>query len=184
MTRKDDARPERSRGERLDETIDRVAGTMTSVASDPALVARIARRLEADASQAPSWPRLGFAAAGVAAAVIVAIVVLTDQRGPQPREAAARNAPGASHPAVATQPSTPAADRIAHTVDRPARPRRARSITHEAQVPQIAALPSPELLSVDGIATDPLTVFPVDLAPLDLANLALTDADSPADPKE
>jgi hypothetical protein len=188
MTR-DRARPERSRGETHDETIDRVAARLTMVPADPALAARIAAGL--DTHERFVWPRVATVGAAVAVVAVFAVVLFNDA-GESPGEMTGV-APGPTTPVAAPAVAAPRVEvpsTVASAVSSTAAPRgrRARSAaTDPAPLPeiyQIEALASPAGLAVGDLPTNTLTIEPVALAPLDLANLAIAELGERNDPKE
>lgn len=179
------ARPERSRGESLDETIDRVAAHLTMVPADPALAARIADRLET--KKALGWPRFALAGAAVIGMAILAVVVSNTVRD-VPAVDVARATSSAPAPRVEPQFAAPATAESTTVIaaQRVVRQRRAPLPTHDPlpELPQIDALSTPVLLAVDTLPTDTLTIEPVDLAPLGMADLSVAEIDGRDSPKE
>jgi hypothetical protein len=173
------------RHEELDEVIDRVAASMTFAPADSTFVARVTDGLRGDTRGAFPWLRV----AAVAAAVAIVVAAITVSRD-EPDERVVRTAPSRSErmtPAVEAPQVTQATDSHDSAPPSPRqvqRAPRARVQSEAGDVPQIAALPSPDLLAVEELRTHLLTIVPVDLAPLDLGNLAVAEIDVRDDPKE
>lgn len=178
MNHRPHGRPERSRGESCDETIDRVAAHLTMVPADPTLARRIAEQLNRDASF--NWPRVATASAAVA--VIVTAAVVFYNKPEAPREDVA----GVVSPAPALDAPTPSSDMTSQSaLSSVARASMAagggaRTAPMAAEeplpdMPQIDSLASPVTIDVAMLPTDTLTISPVDVAPLDVADLAVCD---------
>jgi hypothetical protein len=162
--------------ERLDETIDRVAQTMTAVPADPAFSARLSRRLQRRTGNVTSW----VLAASAAAAVLVTTVVVSRPVADQPESiaAVARHdglAPVAPEAATAlTAPAAPVALAAPATPAAPAAPAPEAPTGAEDIVPA---------LRVAALTLEPLTLADVDVVPLDVTRLEIIDIDS-SEPKE
>jgi hypothetical protein len=179
------AGPERSRGESIDETIDRVAAHLTMVPADPTLARRIAEQLDRQASF--NWPRLAMASAAVAV-VVTAAVLFHNQRA-VPREDVARVVTPAPERAASTDDapahSGPLTVASAATPNRAAAPRASMAIEEPLpEMPQIDSLASPVTIDVAMLPTDTLTIDPVDVAPLGMADLTVRDIDERSSSKE
>lgn len=171
--------------ETLDETIDRIAGEMTTVSADPAFADRVRPRLSDDRR-----PLFGpvLAAATVVSAVVIAIVLWPQNESPSraDRELIAGSvAPTVSLPATVWNASTtllpplegrtlPAAGGGA-----PAAPH--GSAVAEAQVE--SAGPDP-LAIVELAIPPPVSPDVVSIAPLDVAQLEVPELDTTYESKE
>jgi hypothetical protein len=170
--------------ESVDETIDRVAAQLTMVPADAALAARVAGQRGVETANPFRWQRLAFGAAAVTAVAIVALLVPREPRNHTPADIA--RAPSAvvrteaPRAAVAAE-AAPAAVTPLLSVNRR---RRSASPPPLPEMPQIEALSSPVLLTVETLTKDTLTVTPVDLAPLDLSGLTVAPIDERDQPKE
>ena len=181
----------------LDETIDRVAAAITSVAHDAGFANRIADRLD---DHARTWwsPRRTLMAAALAMVIVIARVasdrfapaapvdvdMSATRTGSDPFSSVTPEK-GSDPFAAGSDPVRAVGSDLVETASDPTAP---RFITYERLVPQLDALPSPEPLhAADATSMSnpiPLTVQPVELAPLDLANLPLSESDAPENPKE
>ena len=171
--------------ETLDETIDRVAATLTAVPADPGFSERLAPRL---AGRGDGWSNRWLFAAAAAAAVVVLALVVSDRRdqGGTAPQSAPRNAivssptvapgPVNAAPAVAAEEpmieqavlaAAPAPEFIGSDVERP---------------PAIAALAAPEGIGVDTLQLEALHVTPVDVGEIDIASLEIREIGAPEEP--
>jgi hypothetical protein len=169
--------------ETLDETIDRVAASLTAVPADRGFTERLVARL--DGHGRGSSNRWLFAAAAAAAVVVLTVVVSIRREQdakPLPGVVAAppvmapgqRNAPplvGAEEPIVErTVPAVvPAPAFIDSEVEPP---------------PAIAALAAPEGIDVDTLQLDALHVSPVDVGEIDVASIEIREIGALDEPKE
>ncbi len=157
-----------ARREELDELIDRVAAAMTSAASEPALVERVAGRLDAARATSFHLPRLVFAVVALLIAGATATLVRRGDDRQAPVDVASVAAPTV---AAATPPAPESRDvRMQPAGESPPPP--VRMITHVREVPPLDPLQSPPLLAIDELSSAPLSVEPVAIEPLDVASLA------------
>lgn len=178
--------------ETLDESIDRVAASLTAVPADPAFSTRLGARLAQPSSQRAS---LLFVVSAVAVALVAAVVTGVFSR-PEPTVES-----GSVVPRDVRRPENAAVvvERDAFGRDNPiesgqeggmpmqpptASSRRPESATTERVTPMIAALPTLELLSVDTLMLETLAIAPVEVDLLDVATLEVPEIEGSSDPKE
>lgn len=171
--------------EELDEAIDRVAAAMTFAPVDPARAAQVANGIRPLARSTVPW----LGAATAVAAIALAVAAITMWRIHPAEQVAATVSRGPEWPAPKVdrpRPEQPVKRQAGATRTPREAPRaeRARLQVQSAIVPQIAALPLPDVLEVDELPTPSLTIAPVDLAPLDVANLEVTELASGDDDRE
>jgi hypothetical protein len=172
-----------ARREELDDLIDRVAGAMTSVRSEPALVERVVGRLGASRISSFNWPQLVLVGAMAAIAAVTVTLLTTGNRDAVDTRVVSAPAPAPPPPAAApAESSRGASDAPNESIARP-RPTAPRMITHLRQVPQLDPIQFPELPAVGELSTAPLFVEPVAVEPLNVASLAAAE-DARDQPKE
>jgi hypothetical protein len=169
--------------ETLDEVIDRVAGEMTAVASEPEFTARLESRLAVPSSRAPLW---SVTVPVMAAVLVAAVVISTGRRSDAPArdEIPIASDTTRSAPVETSAARAGAVPAVAPALV-PAQPRhRARVEVIEPQVPAIAALGAPDVLTVDLLNVQSLTIAPVEFGHLDMADLEVRDIGTEGEFKE
>jgi hypothetical protein len=166
--------------ETLDETIDRVAATLTFVPADASFSQRLRPKL--GAASGVSWFAVAAATTAVAVAVVVAFTVRDQRqvprdarlRAPLPAAAPEREVTPEPSTAMTTMPPNAAVMTIADVArDRDETPR-------EASIPALAA---PDDLAINHLTLVPLAIDPVELERIDVDAIELTEI-GVADPKE
>lgn len=176
---------------RLDTVIDRTVRQMMEIDPPAGLRRRVQNRLDAPAGGAAWWPRLGFAAATLAALVLAVVYVRpADTPAPAPASLVV-DAPAVDRPeaAVATaakppavMPPPPEAARRPRVERLPEPPRmdavfgtpdaRVSATSVEAAVPdapaanETGALPALQPIDIPAISIAPIEIRPLTLAPL------------------
>jgi hypothetical protein len=154
--------------ETLDEAIDRVASTLTTVSSNAGIADRVRDRLDRRPSRGPLW-----LVAATATGVLLATLLIDPKRGVE-------------RPAIEVTSTAPAATAVAPPRNEPSIPsdveasgsgsaiRRTPVAIELPPPPAIAALTVPSSLSVEELEVESLAIAPVDVAHLDeLAALEL-----------
>jgi hypothetical protein len=171
--------------ETLDETIDRVAATLTAVPADPGFGDRLAARLE----PAPrGWRTTWLVVSAAAAVVLLALIVGARREGPSPlpQVAAVHDVPAQKPPpelshAAASVADSGTAGAFAETQRLP----QLDAVEAPAAPPSaIAALPAPHTIAVETLALQALDVAPVDIGQIDVASLEIREIDVNEEPKE
>lgn len=165
--------------ETLDETIDRVAGEMTTVADDPALTARVRERMDA---RRRGWLMPTLAAASVAGVVVIAMALWPRMEQIQPPPPASHElAANVAAPTVeGGAPVPPHAGRILPNVEGGASvPSHTTSPAAfedaEAEPTGPAPLAIAELTITPMAGPDAVVIAPLDVAPLHLPELDTID---------
>jgi hypothetical protein len=153
--------------ETLDEAIDRVASTLTTVAADPGFADRLDARLDERRLRAPMW-----LTAAAATSLLLAMVLMNRPWGLQLWDVQRPTIEAPSKATTATlaspSPTSEASVLIAPRTSTPAGTTRNASRELEMPpAPTIAALTGPPTLSVDELRLESLTVAPVDVVHLE-----------------
>ena len=168
--------------ETLDETIDRVAATLTAVPADPGFTQRLAPRLT---RERPGWNHTWLVGAAAAAVIFVALLVNNgrDASVNAPLGVVAENAPAAPlvQGTTASVIEEPTVEQTTASVDpAPA----VVEVNEPAPPPAIAALAAPEGIGVETLQLEALAVMPVEIGEIDIASLEVREIDGFEDPKE
>lgn len=172
--------------ETLDETIDRVAATLTAVPADPGFTERLASRLT---GRSHAWPNSWLLAGAAAAAALVIAVLASSGRNAgmhTPQDTIAASAPAA--PALVEHLAAPVAE--APPIEQTSAPvDRAPAVVESedgdlARPPAIAALAAPDGIGVATLQLEALYVTPVDIGQIDIASLEVREIDGFEEPKE
>jgi hypothetical protein len=160
--------------ETLDEAIDRVAATLTTVSADSGFADRLDARLDGRRARAPIWLM-----AATATSLLLAMVLMNQPWGLQlwDVQRATVEAPSKATTATLASPS-PTSEVSVPIAPRTSAPAGTiRHASHElemAPAPTIAELTGPPSLSVDELRLESLTIAPVDVVHLDeVASLEL-----------
>jgi hypothetical protein len=173
------------RRETLDETIDRVAASLTAVPADPAFAARLRARW-ADREQRGTWRVAGACAA--VALLAMAIALPWVPRPPAPRLSSATPRPPGR---IASPESTKVAVDAPETPPLGAAKPSSTIVIAEARADDrpsieiVAALAHPESLRLSDIAPEDISLTAVQLEPLlEIASLDVPQIGAAAEPEE
>ena len=148
--------------ETLDEAIDRVAATLTTVSADSGLADRLDARLDGRRARAPIWLM-----AATATSVLLATLLMNrpwDVQRPAIESPSKATTTTAASPSPGTELSIPIE---AGTSAPGSATRHASGELEMAPAPTIAALTGPPTLSVDELRLESLTIAPVDVVHLE-----------------